>query len=283
MSALVPRCPRPRQSGADADLPHHTTRCTLSPSPRRDDLAGFASALAQRLPGPTWTSTYTRHKTYPDQIPTTNQVWDAGAIGHAASDFVLGHQAVLSRVDGPRLLVFDRPRFARQFMVGALVPEADPDAFHLVAEPNGITVPADPGRAASQVAHRLLPRFEAALEQVRRNTENPIPRRPAPPLLAGRVSMAWYPDGVVGAVSGAEGAADALYSSGFGYHPYDRMFILSASYGDREQIARIQAASQRLDRLGIGVVVRPAPTPAPLTSKPAVVTPRSQGAPARTR
>ncbi|MFD3760495.1 hypothetical protein [Streptomyces sp. NPDC058622] len=255
----------------------------MSPSSPRDDLAGFASALAQRLPGPAWASAYTRHSTYGDQIPTTAQLWDVGAIGYAASNFVLGHQAVLSRADGTRLMVFDRPRYPRQFMVGALVPDADQDAFHLVAEPNGITVPADPGRAASEVTRRLLPRFEAALHQVRRNTEHPIPRRPAPPLLAGRVSMAWYPDGVVGAVSGAEGAADALYSSGFGYHPYDRMFVLSASYGDREQIARIQAASQRLDRLGIGVVVRPAPAPAPLTSKPAGATAHRQGVPARTR
>ncbi|WP_327251017.1 hypothetical protein [Streptomyces sp. NBC_01244] len=249
------------------------------PSPRRrDDLAAFAVSLATRLPGPTWTSTYTRHATYTDQIPTTNSLWDIGAIRYAASNFVLGHQAVLSRADGARLLVFDRPMLPRQFMIGALEPDAAPDAFHKVEEPNGITVPAEPARAASQVSRRLVPRYEAALQQVRRNTEHPVPRRPVPPLLTGRVSMAWYPDGVVGAVSGAEGAADVLYGSGFQFHPYDRMFVLPAAYGDREQIARIHLASQRLERLGIGVVVRPL-----LTSNPARPAALGPGVPVRSR
>ncbi|MCX4776884.1 hypothetical protein [Streptomyces sp. NBC_01264] len=248
-------------------------------SHRRDDLAVFAASLAARLPGATWTSTYTRHASYSDQIPATAELWDVGAIGYAASNFVLAHQAVLSRADGARLLAFDRPMRARQFMIGPMVPDAVPDAFHKVAEPNGITIPADPVRAASQIGRRLLPRYEAALQQVQHNLEHPIPRRPAPPVLAGRVSMAWYPDGAVGAVSGADGAGEALYRSGFSYHPYDRMFVLPPSqYGDREQITRIHLVSQRLDRLGIGVVVRP-----PLISKPARPVAHSQGAPARSR
>ncbi|MFE4632239.1 hypothetical protein ACFRJ1_02515 [Streptomyces sp. NPDC056773] len=90
--------------------------------------------------------------------------------------------------------------------------------------------------------------------------------------------MAWYPDGAVGAVSGAEGAADVLYGAGFQFHPYDRMFVLPAAYSDREQITRIHLASQRLDRLGIGVVVRPL-----LTSNPARPAALGPGAPVRSR
>ncbi|MFD6912339.1 hypothetical protein [Streptomyces virginiae] len=234
----------------------------------RGDLAAFAEALAARLPD-TWTSTHTRHAAYHDQIATTSELWDVGAVGHAASNFVLGDQAVLGRADGARLLLFDRPRYSAQFMIGALEPGAHHDAFHQVAEPNGITIPSDPVRAAAQVARRLLPRYEQALRQVRHNTAHPPARRTAPSLITGAVSMAWHPDGVIGAVTGVREATAVLYSAGFQYHPYHRQFLLPASYGDREQIARIQAVSQRLALIGVGVTMRPArPAPAP-TALPA--------------
>ncbi|MFI1652755.1 hypothetical protein ACH4XT_38300 [Streptomyces avidinii] len=248
-------------------------------NPPRANLAAFAHALAARLPGDAWITTYARHGEYSDQIPTTEALWDVGAVGYAASNFVLGHAAVLARADGARLLVFDRPLRPRQFMIGALQPDAHHDAFHLVAEPNGIAIPSDPARAAAQVIRRLLPRYEAALRQVRHNTVHPVPRRPAPPVISGNVSMAWYPDGAVGAVTGIPDATGLLYSHGFQYHPYDRMFLLPASYGDREQLARVQAVSQRLARIGVGVTVRPAPTAPMPTSRlarppaPAVTSP----------
>ncbi|MFB6859447.1 hypothetical protein ACFCZQ_07525 [Streptomyces virginiae] len=244
--------------------------------PARPDLAAYASALATRLPG-TWTTAYSRNAAYADQLSTTAAVWDAGAVGYAASNYVLGHQAVLARPDGARMLLFDRPLRPRQFMVAALEPEAHHDAFHGVAEPGGISVPADPARAATQVARRLLPRYEAALRQVRHNTTHPPPRRPAPPVIAGLVSIAWYPDGVVGAVTGVRDAISALYGAGFQFHPYQRMFLLPASLGDREQIARIDMAAQHLARIGVGVTVRPAPAatpatqPAPLPALPTAV------------
>ncbi|WP_407835914.1 hypothetical protein ACE1OC_04830 [Streptomyces sp. DSM 116496] len=235
----------------------------MPPRHHRSDLAAFADGLAARLPD-TWTSTYTRHAAYHDQIATTSTVWDMGAVGYATSNFVLGHQAVLTRTDGARLLLFDRPRFRHQFMIGALEPDAHHDAFHQVDEPNGITIPADPARAAAQVTRRLLPRYEKALRQVRHNTAHPAPRRPEPVLITGAVSMAWHPDGAVGAVTGVREATAVLYGAGFQYHPYHRQFLLPASYGDREQIARVQAVSQQLARIGVGVTMRPArPAPAP--------------------
>ncbi|MCX5303160.1 hypothetical protein OG304_06795 [Streptomyces sp. NBC_00160] len=235
----------------------------------RTNLAAFAHALAARLPGDAWITAYARHGEYSDQIRTTAGLWDIGAVGYAATNFVLHHEAVLARADGARLLIIDQPLRQRQFMVGALQPDAHHDAFHLVAEPNGITIPADPARAAAQITRRLLPRYEAALRQVRHNTAHPLPRRPAPPLIAGNVSMAWYPDGAIGAVTGNPDATGLLYSHGFQYHPDHRIFLLPASYGDREQLARVQAVSQQLARIGVGVTVRPAP-PAPMpTSRPA--------------
>ncbi|MCY0933833.1 hypothetical protein [Streptomyces sp. H34-S4] len=236
----------------------------MPPRYPRVDLAAFAEGLAARLPD-VWTSAYTRHAAYHDQIATTSKVWDIGAVSYAASNFVLGHQAVLARADGARLLLFDRPLYQHQFMIGALEPDDAPDdAFHQVAEPNGITVPSDPARAYAQVVRRLLPRYDAALRQVRHNTAHPVPRRPEPLLITGSVSMAWHSDGAVGAVTGVREATAVLYGAGFQYHPYHRQFLLPASYGDREQIARLQAVSQHLARLGVGVTMRPArPTAAP--------------------
>lgn len=233
-----------------------------------DSLAAFAEGLAARLPG-TWTSAYTRHAAYHDQIATTSKVWDMGAVGYAASNFVLGHQAVLARADGARLLLFDRPRYRHQFMIGALEPDAHHDAFHRVAEPNGITIPADPVRASAQVTCRLLPRYDAALHQVRHNTAHPVPRRPEPSLVAGAVSMTWHTDGAVGAVTGVRDATAVLYGAGFQYHPYHRQFLLPASYGDREQIARVQAVSERLAGIGVGVTMRPARLSPAATALPA--------------
>ncbi|MEW1632717.1 hypothetical protein AB0469_01425 [Streptomyces sp. NPDC093801] len=250
-------------------------------SPSRPDLAVYARALAARLPG-TWAATYSRHDGYADQLATAGAVWDAGAVGYAASTYVLRHQAVLARPDGARLLVFDRPLRPRRFMVAALEPDAPHDSFHGVGEPNGIAVPADPARAAAQVARRLLPRYEHALRQVRHNTTHPPPRRPAPPLITGTVSIAWYPDGVVGAVTGARDATSALYSAGFQYHPHHRMFLLPAALGDREQITRIDRAAQQLARIGIGVTVRPAPTVTPATPPaPRPALPTAVSAPSR--
>ncbi|MGW3056511.1 hypothetical protein ACWC98_11300 [Streptomyces goshikiensis] len=236
----------------------------------RDDLATCAEGIAARLPG-AWTSAYTRHPDYHAQIATTSQLWDIGAVGYAASNFVLGHQAVLSRADGARLLVFDRPRHSDQLMIGPMEPDGPRDAFHQVDEPNGITVPRDAIRAAAQVTHRLLPRCEQGLRQIRHNTAHPHPRRTAPALITGAVSMAWHPDGVVGAVTGVREATAVLYGAGFQYHPYHRQFLLPASYGDLEQIARIQAASQRLASMGVAVAIRPArpaPTQASLPAGP---------------
>lgn len=80
----------------------------MPPAPARPDLAAFAGALATRLPG-TWTTAYSRHAAYADQLPTTTAVWDAGAVGYAASNYVLHHQAVLALGDGARLLVMTWP------------------------------------------------------------------------------------------------------------------------------------------------------------------------------
>lgn len=47
-----------------------------------------------RLPG-TWTSEYRRHAQYADQIPRTEQLWDAGHVENIVSQYVLTHDAVI--------------------------------------------------------------------------------------------------------------------------------------------------------------------------------------------
>lgn len=228
-----------------------------------DRLASFGEALASRLPG-TWTSTDSRNPAYRDLLLTLDTPWDSGHAGYVATDFPLARQVFLSRTDGAHFLLFDRIRHPRQFLICALELDLHHDAFYGVPTPNGIAISCDPPRAASQIARRFLPLYDKALLQVRRQAVHPVPRRAAPALAVGMVSMAWHPDGSVGAVTGVPEATAVLYAVGFHYSPYHQQYLLPASYGDRQQIGRIQVASQRLARLGIGITMRPAhPVPKP--------------------
>ncbi|MCY0954963.1 hypothetical protein [Streptomyces sp. H27-S2] len=228
-----------------------------------DGLAAFGEALAARLPG-TWNSTDSLNPAYQDRFLTLDTPWDAGHAGYVATNFPLAREVFLRRADGAHFLIFDRLRHPRQFLICALEPDLHHDAFYGVAEPNGIAISCDPPRAASQIARRLLPLYDEALLQVRRQAVRPVPRRAAPALAVGMVSMAWHPDGSVGAVTGVPEATAVLYAVGFQYSPYHQQYLLPASYGDRQQIARIQVASQRLARLGVGITMRPAhPLPKP--------------------
>ncbi|MFE7889280.1 hypothetical protein [Streptomyces sp. NPDC057412] len=101
------------------------------------------------------------------------------------SEFVLTHDAVLHGPGGKRLYVTDRPLHLHQFVVARLNPDdacLKPHRFVSVDEPNGIADPNDPVRASIRIACLLLPRYERALQTVRRNTaEQPEPpHRPAP-------------------------------------------------------------------------------------------------------
>ncbi|MCX5395631.1 hypothetical protein [Streptomyces sp. NBC_00102] len=148
----------------------------------RTDLAAFATALADRLPG-VWTSDYHRYAQYADQWPLTEQLWDAGHVDHIVNQYDLHHDAVLHGPDNQRLYVTDRPLHPLQFVVAPLEPadtRLEPRHFEGVEEPDGIAVPADPARAAAHVARRVLPRYEQALQAVLANAAARPERHSAP-------------------------------------------------------------------------------------------------------
>ncbi|AWL37191.1 MULTISPECIES: hypothetical protein [unclassified Streptomyces] len=250
----------------------------------RTDLSAFASGLADRLPG-IWTSHYQRAQ-YADQPPRTEQLWDIGHVDYIVSQNVLTHDAVLHGPDNQRLYVTDRPLYPHQFVIAPLVPTAThikPHHFDTVEEPNGIAVPDDPTRAAAQVARRMLPRYEQALQTVLTNAEThpEPPHRPGPPQVDQVLTLTQYADGVLGTPyeSVPVDARMTLYAHGFQYHPHQAAFLLPAVYGDSGRALRVHGVVQQLTAKGIGVNLRhsaptttaalpPAsPTTAPVTSR----------------
>ncbi|MFG3293399.1 hypothetical protein ACGF3G_31935 [Streptomyces sp. NPDC048179] len=248
--------------------------------PARTDLNAFATDLAFRLPG-IWNSEYHHHAAYKDQFPLAEQLWDLGHVDWVVSKFVLTHDAVLHGPDGKRLFVTDRPLHPHQFVVAPLEPDdahLKPHHFVGVTEPNGIAVPNNPVRASTRIARRLLPRYEHALQTVRRNAvEQPEPpHRPAPPQVTQVVTLTWYDDGTLGTPYGSvpEQARMALYAHGFQYHPHQAAFLLPAAYGEDGRALRIQAVARRLAEQGIGVNLRhaaPTTTAVPPPSLPTAV------------
>ncbi|WP_159401321.1 hypothetical protein [Streptomyces maremycinicus] len=131
----------------------------------RADLVAFAEGLAARLPG-SWAIVAQEHAAYSDQFPLAQRVWDLGHVHWAFDQFALSRDAVLTSDAGRELVVVDRPRRKREFLVAALQPNGS-DVADRVKAPNGIVVDADPARAASAVTDRLLPRYEAAVREAR--------------------------------------------------------------------------------------------------------------------
>ncbi|MEU9734497.1 hypothetical protein [Streptomyces sp. NPDC048002] len=240
------------------------------PPPSTTSVSVFAAALAARLPG-AWTSEYRPHDTYEDQIPIVEGLWDAGHVEFIVNLFP-GPGAVLGGPDGEQLYVTDRVLDRRQFVVAALEPQ-DFQLHHIspVREPDGIVVPDDPVRAASAVTRRLLPRYRAALDEVRANAlaqPEPPHRKPAPET-AQTLTLIWYPDGVVGAPYDAvpEEARMTLFGCHFQYRPDEFAFVLPASYSAKERALLVQLAAQKLTLQGIGVNFRrAAPLPPPATA-----------------
>ncbi|MFJ6438492.1 hypothetical protein [Streptomyces sp. NPDC091416] len=250
------------------------------PSVPHPTLEAFATGLAARLPGP-WTGKYQRHAEYKDQYRTTNQLWDSGHVDYVVSTYVLPHKAVLRGPEGERLYVTHRPRHSHQFVVAALQPDIDglkPHHFHGVEEPNGIAVPNDPARAAACVARRVLTRYQLALHEVLHNAaEQPEPpHRPAPPQVAQVLTLTYYDDGALGVPyeSVPPDIRMALFTHGFQYHPHQAAFLLPAAYGEVGRALRVQALTQKLASLGLGVNLRRhsatrAAPPATTTAPPA--------------
>ncbi|WP_435244440.1 hypothetical protein [Streptomyces sioyaensis] len=153
-----------RPDSAARAVQREITRSSHRPQ-ERADLALFAEALAARLPG-SWTAATREHADYSDQFPLRERLWGFGHARWALSEFVLQRDAVLTSDCGAELIVVDRPLRRHEFLVAALAPQGI-NVTDAVKAPDGIVVSADPARAASAVADRLLPRYEHAVHQAR--------------------------------------------------------------------------------------------------------------------
>ncbi|MEU3188415.1 hypothetical protein ABZ707_30110 [Streptomyces sp. NPDC006923] len=250
------------------------------PDPRDTrDLESFAMALADELPGQ-WRSEYHRHAVYDDQFSLSEDVWDMNLVSAAIAEYVLEHDAVLTRDDGARLYVTGRPRQDEEYLVAVMAPKNVPEAFRGVREPDGIAVPDDPFRAADDITAHLLPRYDKALAQVQHNAQSLAPRAAAPSGGADQVVMTWADDGRLVARPASETAASVLRETGFVYDKRQQTYALSGD-DTATQGRSVRAAGARLSALGIGVVIRNAPSkPALDTATQAAPTPAK---PARTR
>ncbi|ULR48470.1 hypothetical protein [Streptomyces deccanensis] len=113
----------------------------------------FAYALADRLPG--WQPSPTSVPLADD--PASNRIWDSGPLPYAAFSTDDVHRCVLTHHWGLQLYVMPRPHRPNEYLVLPMLPG---NTSHQHAQglraPRGITVPADPARAAAQVRRRLL-------------------------------------------------------------------------------------------------------------------------------
>ncbi|WP_435124597.1 hypothetical protein [Actinacidiphila sp. bgisy144] len=227
-------------------------------------LEAFASILADSLPR-SWTSRY-----HPDRggdhdyADLTAQVWDLNEVADAMARHPVDACAVLTRDDGTRLIIiapWSRDT-AETYLIAALAPQGiPPGAFRGVREPDGISVPADPFRAADEVRENLLPRYERALAHVRTNAS----RGSAPTNdQEQRVVLAWSGTDLVTPDTADAAINRALTACGFMLGRAG--FVLSGADTGR-QSAAVLGLSQRLHHVGIGVAIRASrPRPAPDTN-----------------
>lgn len=139
-----------------------------SARPGRMPLDPFAAALTDRMPG--WSMQLRLFHDSQQQRQLTDQLWDWGTLHYAFTDFVIPEAAVLTGPDGARLVVVHRPLHPGQLLVGALRDPSLAEAAYDwgdVRSPDGISVGADPVRAAEDVRSRLLPRYDRAVWRLR--------------------------------------------------------------------------------------------------------------------
>ncbi|WP_329620129.1 hypothetical protein OG357_05950 [Streptomyces sp. NBC_01255] len=243
-----------------------------------ESLASFASVLAGELPG-RWTSEYhPDHGGHADYDDLTVDVWDMDQVAETTATYIVDHCAVLTCDDGTRLFVMDRKGHDEGFLIAAMAPGSLPvAAYQGVREPDGIAVPEDPFRAAEDVIHSLLSRYNKALAQVRHNA----PRLASARSHGTNVVMTWSGDALVVTPPERPDIADVLADHGF-VRDADKGLLVLAGDDSSRQAASVRAAGSRLAELGIGVVLRQSPRPTLGTTAPRPASPQTP-APQRSR
>ncbi|MFF3372102.1 hypothetical protein ACFYXF_03990 [Streptomyces sp. NPDC002680] len=246
-----------------------------------DSLASFAAVLAGELSGHWNSRHHPDHGGNTDHDELTASVWDMDQVADAMAEYVVDHYAVLTRhVDGTRLFVMDRKGHDNGFLIAAMAPEGLPaEAFRGVREPDGIAVDEDPFRAAKHVSLRLLPRYHAALAQVRDNVSR---LATAPAADQQRVVMTWSGEDLVVTKPDRDDVARTLTAAGFTFDAGRHLYVLSD--GDSARVAAsVRAVGDRLSELGVGVLLSRPPGQPALDTAPAQPSASPARVPHRTR
>ncbi|MFF0740606.1 hypothetical protein ACFYVL_09405 [Streptomyces sp. NPDC004111] len=235
-------------------------------APDSDRLASFADILAGELPD-VWTSTFHPSDDKAALAHVTDRTWDMDLIVASLAEHPLHHAAVLTRVhDQAQLAVMDRHDERGGFLIAALSPNLDPEAFRGIVEPHGIALSDDPFIAAATVSGDLLARHDAALAQVRRNAADLAADASA--AATERVVLAWQPNGDLTAAPTSGTAQAVLQANGFAREP-DGTYRLNGE--DSTALARaVRKVSRQFTMLGITTAVQhPSARPAPTATAPA--------------
>ncbi|MFG2707386.1 hypothetical protein [Streptomyces sp. NPDC048386] len=246
-------------------------------------LASFADVLASELPG-TWSSTYHPPQHKDDLAELADHIWDMDLIAESLATHPLEHAAVLTREDGAQLVVLGRHDQRDGFLIAAVAPRDTPtEAFGGMREPDGIALSDDPFLSAELVAGDLLPRYDAALAQVRHNaadlTATSASIGPSQP---EKVILIWQADGSLAAAPATDTAAAVLLANGFVHDEQTGTYRLSGD-DTAAQARAVRQTGAQLAAQGITTALQH-PTARPTASAPAMP-PSSQArtATARTR
>ncbi|MFD2683695.1 hypothetical protein ACFS5L_02245 [Streptomyces phyllanthi] len=230
--------------------------------------------MADRLPG-SWRADYHAHRSYEDQFSLGDQLWGLGIADRAVSQEVLRHDVVLTRADGARLYVIDRPWRQNQFIVAALEPDYLGYSSQSTVDlegPKSIAVTSDPVRAACDIARRLLPRYQEATGQVEQWAREFLLFGLTPANASYlQVAFTWQDDGDLHARTDHLSAALLLRQYSFRYDREAAAFLLPDTLSEEQKSQLIQRTALDLGAIGISVSVARG-TPRPVLSERRVAT-----------
>jgi hypothetical protein len=239
-------------------------------------LASYADVLAGELPG-TWTSSYLPPDAKDDLAELADRIWDLDLVAALLAEHPLQEAAVLSRPDGAQLVLVDRPGDRDGFLLASVAPRALPDeAYRAVPEPNGIALADDPFLGAEQIAGDLLPRYDRALAQARRNALGGIQ-----PSQVDRIVLTWQPDSSVVTAPADDRAGTILLAHGFIQDPQSGIYRLSGD-DTRAQARALREIGPQLGARGINIALQhPAGRAAPASVPPSPAGSRTSATRAR--
>lgn len=240
-------------------MPHHNHAHGVS------HLATFAHVLAELLPG-SWSSQYHPPEQTSSLAELADAVWDMDIVAERLAEHTLDHCAVLTRDDGTRLFVTNRHEQAGYFVAAIAPRDAPAEAYRGVREPDGLTV-LDPLLATTSIINDLLPRYDSALAQVRRNAAElaksaQAAHRSSPDC----VVMSWTTEGELTAAPTTETIASVLLANGFAREDGKGNYVLSgddtAMQAESVRMVGAQLAHQGIDVAVLAPAVRTVPSTA---------------------